>query len=57
MVQEIRKNFPENRPLYLLESAVPKYTGIDLKKIAAELIKAGKETCFYSEAVVKRGNV
>lgn len=57
MVQEIKRNFPETRPLYLMESAVPKYTGIDLKKLASELTKAGKETCFLSEADVKRKDV
>ena len=57
MVQEIKQSFPETRPLYLMESAVPKYTGIDLKKLASELTKAGKETCFLSEADVKRKDV
>ena len=54
IVQEIKQNFPENRPLYLLESAVPKFTGTDLQKIAADLGKAGKEAYFVPEMTVKK---
>ena len=47
--QEIKQKFPQKRPLYLLESAVPKFTGINLGKIADNLRKAGKEVYYISE--------
>ena len=49
ITQEIKQNFPQNRPLYLLETAVPKFTGISLGKIAGDLRKAGKEVYYISE--------
>lgn len=44
--QEIKQKFTQARSLYLLETAVPKFTGINLKKIADDLRKAGKEVIY-----------
>ena len=47
--QEIKQKFPQERPLYLLESAIPRFTGINLDKIADNLRKAGKEVYYIPE--------
>lgn len=49
IAQEIKQKFPQERPLYLLESAVPKFTGISLEKIAGDLRKSGKEVYYILE--------
>lgn len=49
IAQEIYHKFPPERSLYLLESAVPKFTGMDLKRIVDELRKAGKEVWYITE--------
>ena len=41
--------FPQKRPLYLLEAAIPRFTGINLDKIAGNLRKAGKEVYYIPE--------
>lgn len=57
--KEIFQNFPENRPLFLVGSAVPKAIGLDLQKLASRLEKMGKSvevincTGFRSAAEMK----
>lgn len=46
IAQEIQRKFPSEKPLYLLESAVPRFTGMNLEKIAAELRKDGKNVVY-----------
>ena len=48
--QEIKQKFPQNRPLYLLEAAIPRFTGINLDKIADNLRKAGKEVYYIPDS-------
>lgn len=58
--KEIFQNFPENRPLFLLGSAVPKAIGLDLQELASRLEKMGKSvevincTGFRSAAEMKQ---
>lgn len=52
--QEIKQKFSQDRPLYLLETAVPKFTGINLKKIADDLQKAGKEVIYRDYSSTKQ---
>lgn len=40
--KEILENFPENRPLFLVGSAVPKAVGFDLEGVAKSLTEMGK---------------
>ena len=47
--KEIEQKFPQKRPLYLLEAAIPRFTGINLDKIADNLRKAGKEVYYIPE--------
>lgn len=57
--KEIFQNFPENRPLFLVGSAVPKAIGLDLQELAYRLEKMGKSvavincTGFRSAAEMK----
>ena len=46
IAEEILHKFPQERPLYLLEAEVMRFMGTDLKKFAAYLNKAGKETYY-----------